>query len=230
MTPELAVAQPSDAVGARLGEPHRPIRCCGDLPQFGDRRLQCERGHFPAGRDTLDLARRRVGVPGCAVRGDRQPDRFEIGLRLGQTFQFPVADAADRIREVDGEPNGAVGRDCDRGRRVPRFEHRELDHLDARGKHDSPQAERPGQHDDRGECCRDCISATAVSRFVVDFGVDVHRRIGNCGFALRRESQRAASTPSRISSTRNASPPARLSKSTRPRRFPPSRAIRQISP
>src|SRR6267143_1478101 len=117
----------------------------------------CSVAHTAPSADAADArngARGEVRVPGAAVGRDREPERLVVAARRRQPLDAAVAQTADRIGMVDGEPDAAVSARRNRDRRILRLAHAVLDEFFLRdGAH---QQERACRQDRDAEHRRQC--------------------------------------------------------------------------
>ena len=115
MPAPVASANHTESSGPIASRPSRTIAVsranCATSPEAAD-------AHNRAGD---------VGVPGTSVVGDRQSKRLVISPRGRQQLDAAVANAADGIGLIDGEPDGAVGGGCNCHRSIVRTGHAVLD-------------------------------------------------------------------------------------------------------
>ena len=152
MLREGPVFEAGDAPSGDVGNPDRAVRANRQPAQPHDRAVERKPRDFARGADVHDGPALDVGIPGAAVAGDRQAQRFEIAPGRPQQVNTAAADAPDAFGLIDGEPDRAVRGRGDRHRRIMRVRHGVLD--DPHRRRSAPHQQRAAydQHDDcKGE-------------------------------------------------------------------------------
>jgi hypothetical protein len=147
-----SVLQLGQTIAGRIGKPGGAVGRDHQPSEASDRSVENKPCDLAYAADARNGARGEVRVPGAAVVCDREPDRLDVAAQRRQPLDAAVAQTADRIGMVDGEPDAAVSARGNRDRRILRLVHAVLDEFFLRNGADQQKrasrqdrdAERPG--------------------------------------------------------------------------------------
>jgi len=124
---EGSIFELGDASSGGVSKPYGAIGSDRHSAQPHDRAVERKLRHLAGEADVHNRAGLYVGVPGASIGGDRQSERLVISPRRRQQLDAAVANSADGIGLIDGEPDGAIGRGRNRHGSIVWTRHAVLD-------------------------------------------------------------------------------------------------------